>query len=118
MNRVGSLSTHILDTADGRPAAGVRYSLHRLDDKRMLVCTGITNDQGRTDVPLLSEGDFLVGAYELTFAVGEYFGKDTADAPDTRFLDEIVIRFRLGADEHYHVPLLVSPWSYTTYRGS
>lgn len=115
---MGRLSTHVLDTADGKPAAGIRYSLHRLSNKRMLVCTGITNDQGRPDLPLLSEGDFLPGAYELTFAAGEYFGRGPTEALDRRFFDEIVIRFCLGADEHYHIPLLVSPWSYTTYRGS
>ena len=115
---MGSLSTHVLDTKNGKPAAGVRYSLNRLGEERTLVCTGMTNNQGRTDDPLLSESDFLLGAYELTFAVGEYFAKGTNQTVDESFLEEVVIRFRIAADEHYHVPLLVSPWSYTTYRGS
>ena len=115
---MGGLSTHVLDTVVGRPAAGVRFSLHRLDPERMLVCTGTTNDQGRNDEPLLSGSDLVPGAYELTFAVGDYFGRDGADATCIRFLEEVVIRFRLDAEEHYHVPLLVSPFGYTTYRGS
>ena len=118
MTGMGSLSTHVLDTANGQPAAGVRYNLHRQGDTKALVRTGTTNEQGRTDDPLLSESDFLPGAYELTFLVGDYFAGLTSQASRIPLFDEIVIRFRLSADEHFHVPLLVSPWSYTTYRGS
>ena len=118
MSRMGCLSTHVLDTANGQPAAGVRYSLHRLGDTKALVRTGIINEQGRTDDPLLSESDFVPGAYELTFLVGDYFAEVTAQASRMRLFDEVVVRFRLSADERFHVPLLVSPWSYTTYRGS
>ena len=103
-----SLTTHVLDTANGRPAAGVRIELFRLDPRASLK-TVVTNADGRTDEPLLSELE--AGVYELTFAVGEYFGSG--------FFDEVPIRFRVeDAGAHYHVPLLVSPWSYSTYRGS
>ena len=103
-----SLTTHVLDTAHGRPAAGVRIELFRLDPRTPLK-TVVTNDDGRTDEPLLTELE--AGSYELTFAVGEYFGEG--------LYDEVPIRFRIeDAGAHYHVPLLVSPWSYSTYRGS
>jgi 5-hydroxyisourate hydrolase len=106
----GRLTTHVLDTARGRPAAGVRIELARLDgDARTPLKTVITNDDGRTDEPLLTELE--PGTYELTFAVGEHFGEG--------LFDDVPIRFRIDdADAHYHVPLLVSPWSYSTYRGS
>ena len=104
----GRLTTHVLDTANGRPAAGVPIELFRLDGRRPLKAVATTAD-GRTDEPLLTELE--VGRYELLFFVGGYFGEG--------FLDEVPIRFRIDdADAHYHVPLLVSPWSYSTYRGS
>ncbi len=108
----GRLTTHVLDTASGRPAAGVEIELARLDgDRREVLGTTTTNDDGRTDAPLL-EADLAAGEYELTFAVGPYFGGDG-------FLDRVPVRFTIAdADAHYHVPLLVSPWSYSTYRGS
>jgi 5-hydroxyisourate hydrolase len=108
----GRLTTHVLDTANGRPAAGVEIELARLDgDSRELLGTTTTNDDGRTDAPLLEE-DLTEGEYELTFVVGGYFSGDG-------FLDRVPVRFRIAdADAHYHVPLLVSPWSYSTYRGS
>lgn len=110
---MGRLTTHVLDTANGRPAAGLRLSLCTLDGgvRRHLVdCT--TNLDGRCAVALL-EGDALVrGCYELVFQVGAYFGAAT-------FLDEVPVRFRVDdPSQHYHVPLLVSPFGYTTYRGS
>lgn len=116
------LSTHVLDTSLGRPAAGVRVELWFLGDggsDRVRVADTITNRDGRTDAPLLS-GDFIpVGTYELVFHAGDYFrgiGTLLADPP---FLDVIPLRFAVAeADGHYHVPLLVSPWSYGTYRGS
>ena len=106
----GRLTTHVLDTAHGRPAAGVGIELVRLDgDDRTPLTAVTTNADGRTDEPLLTE--LQVARYELTFAVGAYFG--------TGLFDEVPIRFRIeDADAHYHVPLLVSPWSYSTYRGS
>jgi 5-hydroxyisourate hydrolase len=103
-----SLTTHVLDTARGKPAAGVRIEVFRLDPRTPVKALA-TNEDGRTDEPLLSELE--VGSYELTFAVGEYFGSG--------FFDVVPIRFRVeDAGAHYHVPLLVSPWSYSTYRGS
>ena len=108
----GRLTTHVLDTAAGRPAAGVGIELARLDgDRREVLGTTTTNDDGRTDAPLLEE-DLTAGEYELTFAVGAHFGGDG-------FLDRVPVRVRIAdPDAHYHVPLLVSPWSYSTYRGS
>jgi 5-hydroxyisourate hydrolase len=115
---MGRLTTHVLDTANGVPGAGIRISLYSLDGGRNLLTTAVTNDDGRTDAPLLSEDAFRAGSYELEFAVGEYFiaaGNQLADPP---FLEEVVIRVSLADDSNYHVPLLVSPWSYSTYRGS
>jgi 5-hydroxyisourate hydrolase len=104
----GRLTTHVLDTAHGRPAAGVPIELFRLDDRRPLKAVA-TNADGRTDEPLLTQLE--VGRYELLFFVGGYFGEG--------LFDEVPIRFRIADPEaHYHVPLLVSPWSYSTYRGS
>ena len=109
---MGRLTTHVLDTACGRPAAGVRYELFALDGARRLVAEGRTNADGRADAPLLEGAALVEGRYELLFRVGDYFGQ----AP---FLDEVPVRFTVAdASQHYHVPLLVSPWSYTTYRGS
>ena len=109
----GRLTTHVLDTANGRPAAGVAIELARLDgDRRELLRTTTTNEDGRTDAPLLADGDLAAAEYELTFAVGPYFAGEG-------FLDRVPVRFTIAdADAHYHVPLLVSPWSYSTYRGS
>ena len=115
---MGSLSTHVLDTASGRPASGVRYTLFRAGTDREFVCTGETNKAGRTDAPLLSSEQFEPGTYELVFSIGEYFSRDGMTSEGPPFLDEIVLRFTLSAREHYHVPLLVSPWSYSMYRGS
>lgn len=117
---MGRLSTHVLDTANGKPAYGVAVELFRLDGGvREPVVKTVTNSDGRTDSPLLSGEGFRTGAYELVFQVGAYFralGTKTADPP---FLDSVPIRFQIAEpDGHYHVPLLVSPWSYSTYRGS
>jgi 5-hydroxyisourate hydrolase len=115
---MGRLTTHVLDTANGVPGGGIKISLFSLDGGRKLITTAITNDDGRTDSPLLDEEAFKAGPYELEFSVGEYFmasGNQLADPP---FLDDVVIRVSLAEDSHYHVPLLVSPWSYSTYRGS
>ena len=115
------LTTHVLDTAHGRPAAGMALELVRLDapvstDAASLRVT--TNADGRVDAPLLDGDGHAPGRYELRFQVADYFRAQGVSLPDPPFLDDVVIRFGLASDEHYHVPLLVSPWSYSTYRGS
>jgi 5-hydroxyisourate hydrolase len=117
---MGRLSTHVLDTANGRPARGVAVELFALEGGgRRSVLRAATNADGRTDAPLMTGDAFRAGTYELVFDVGAYFrglGAATADPP---FLDLVPIRFTMAEpDGHYHVPLLVSPWSYSTYRGS
>ncbi len=114
---VGRLTTHVLDTARGRPAAGVAVELWRLDGERRLLKTVRTNADGRTDAPLLAEGELETGTYELVFAVGAYFAAHGAAQPP--FLDLVPVRFGIADPAvHYHVPLLVAPWAYSTYRGS
>lgn len=116
---MGRLTTHVLDTAAGRPAAGVAIELFRLDPTRQRLALLTTNADGRCDRPLL-EGEALgAGQYELLFRVGDYFAGRGHALPRPRFLDEVVIRFGIAAPaEHYHVPLLISPYGYSTYRGS
>lgn len=117
----GRLTTHVLDTAGGRPAAGVPIELWRIDSggARRLVASAVTNADGRTDAPLLAGADLLVGGYELVFAVGAYFAAQAGPTPSPPFLDQVPVRFGIAdAGAHYHVPLLVSPWAYSTYRGS
>jgi hydroxyisourate hydrolase len=142
----GRLTTHVLDTAQGRPAANLAITLWRLGPdapggelklrgrefagtpllrldayggSRILVKEVRTNADGRTDAPLLADGAFQVGQYELIFAVGEYFAAQGLALPTPAFLDRVPVRFGIGEpDGHYHVPLLVSPWAYSTYRGS
>lgn len=115
---MGKLTTHILDTAQGCPAAGVGIRLFALDGDRRLVASAVSNADGRTDQPLV-EGDALgSGSYELEFDIGPYFADRALPTGDPAFLDTVVIRFSMAAGEHYHVPLLASPWSYSTYRGS
>ena len=118
MVRMGRLTTHILDTASGIPAAGVDIRLYSLDGGRDLKAAAVTNDDGRTDHPLLMDDLLLTGEYELEFDIGKYFRDRGAELDDPAFLDVVVIRFSLRAGQNYHVPLLVSPWSYSTYRGS
>ena len=116
---MGRLTTHVLDTASGMPGAGITVDLYRLDGGRERLKSLVTNADGRTDAPLLQGDEFAVGSYELVFHVADYFrarGDALADPP---FLDEVPIRVSLAEpDGHYHVPLLASPWSYATYRGS
>ncbi|MCB5176533.1 hydroxyisourate hydrolase [Microvirga lenta] len=117
---MGRLSTHVLDTANGKPAKGLEIELFAIDgERRRSILRTRTNDDGRTDGPLMSGETFHTGTYELVFHVGAYFrsiGTATADPP---FLDVVPIRFSIAEPlGHYHVPLLVSPWSYSTYRGS
>jgi 5-hydroxyisourate hydrolase len=110
---MGRLTTHVLDTANGKPGAGMKIELSKLEGRgwtRLRIVT--TNPDGRTDQPLLEGKDFLPGTYRLLFYVGDYF-------KDKIFLDEVPVRFNVAdAGAHYHVPLLCSPWSYSTYRGS
>ena len=112
------LTTHCLDTFSGRPAKGVKVDIYLASSKREKLNSIVLNDNGRSDKPLLEGANFKEGQYELVFFVGDYFRKIT-DLPTTPFLNEIVIKFGVSnPKEHYHVPLLVTPWSYSTYRGS
>lgn len=115
---MGRLTTHVLDTARGRPAAGVRIELYRIGGARTLARRSETNADGRTHEPLLGDSEFATGRWEIVFHVGDYFADSGLASEAGPFLDEVPIRFHLADDAHYHVPLLVSPWSYSTYRGS
>ena len=112
----GKLSTHVLDTANGGPAAGLKIQLWSIEaNERRFLKEVITNRDGRPDAPLLLGDELKLGVYEMVFQVGSYFLKSPEDA----FLQDVPVRFRiLNSEENYHIPLLVSPWSYTTYRGS
>src|SRR5437660_836638 len=114
------LSTHVLDTANGRPARDMQIELWSLNDaKPKLLKTVRTNNDGRTDQPLLSAEELQTGHYELIFYVGDYFAPMTPASKDVRFLDRVPVRFGISdVSASYHVPLLVSPWAYSTYRGS
>jgi 5-hydroxyisourate hydrolase len=115
----GRLTTHVLDTASGLPAAGLSIDLFRLSGTvRTHLKTVLTNADGRCDQPLLAGAEFAVGEYELVFAAGDYLRKQGATLPSPAFLDVIPIRFGMAEARHYHVPLLVSPYGYSTYRGS
>src|SRR6202140_2649478 len=117
----GRLSTHVLDTHGGRPAAGVAIELVELSElgSSRVVTRTITNADGRTDQPLIGGRPVPIGRYELTFSVGKYFGERHVPMSDPPFLDKIPLRFSVSEPEgHLHVPLLVTPWSYATYRGS
>lgn len=116
---MGRLTTHVLDTARGVPAAGLRVDLYAVDGARRQVATAVTNAAGRTDRPMLEGSALAAGTYELVFAAGAYFRANGVPLASPPFLDEIPIRFAIAdAAAHYHVPLLVSPWAYATYRGS
>ncbi len=115
---MGRLTTHVLDTANGVPAAGIAVRAYRIGNDRQLVASAVTNADGRTDEPLLADDAFTDGEYELEFEVGPYFEARGAAPDTTPFLRTVVIRVCVDADQHYHVPLLTSPWSYSTYRGS
>ncbi|WP_121968543.1 hydroxyisourate hydrolase [Leptolyngbya sp. BC1307] len=117
----GKLTTHVLDTAHGCPAAGLEIELWQIDPLQAasLIKTVTTNSDGRTDSPLLADTDLKVGIYELRFAVNAYFKSKVSELPDPPFLEVVPIRFGIAdVSAHYHVPLLCSPWSYSTYRGS
>lgn len=121
-NSEGYLTTHVLDTARGCPAEGITITLFRISgDTREEITSTITNDDGRTNSPILPKGDFSTGQYELVFSVGDYLrnNKLVGKNAENLFLDEIPLRFGIDdADAHYHVPLLLSPFGYSTYRGS
>ena len=115
----GSLTTHVLDTARGRPAAGLRIVLHRREGGAApVVAEAVTNADGRTDAPILPEAAFRTGLYELRFHCGDYLDRVGAPGDAPRFLDVVPVAFGLSEPVHYHVPLLLSPYGYSTYRGS
>ena len=115
----GFLTTHVLDTARGRPAQGMKIDLYRIDgDARAHVISLVTNADGRTDQQILPAATFAKGVYELVFHAGDYLDAIGTPAEDPRFLDVIPLRFGMSEDTHYHVPLLLSPFGYSTYRGS
>lgn len=113
------LSTHVLDTAHGRPGSGMRFALYRLEGEvREKLAEGLTTADGRSPAPLLEGEGYRPGRYQLVFQVAAYFRTQGVNLPEPPFLDEVTLSFGLGDDAHYHVPLLVSPFGYTTYRGS
>ncbi len=115
---MGRLTTHVLDIANGCPGAAIRIELFRCG-KTPAICAVTSNADGRCDKPLLEGEDFATGEYELVFHAGEYFNKLGQEDGEHRFLDQVVIRFGINdSDQHYHVPLLLSPFGYSTYRGS
>lgn len=116
---MASLTTHVLDTAYGHPAGGMLVALFRVEaEERVAMIEIRTNDDGRSDQPLLAPEEGVAGAYELDFHVGEYFRRKGIVLADPPFLDIVTIRFGLAVNDHYHVPLLISPYGYSTYRGS
>ncbi len=117
----GRLSTHVLDTHSGKPAAGIAVELTELSDmgESRVIARRVTNDDGRTDQPLIHGRPLPIGRYELSFHVAEYFARKNVPMTDPPFLDQIPLRFSIAEPEgHYHVPLVATPWSYSTYRGS
>ena len=116
---MGRLTTHVLDTANGKPGVGIAVTVYRLDGERREVARTVTNHDGRCDRPLLEGTALEPGKYEIIFGAGDYFRALGQNLPEPLFVDEVALRFGVAnADQHYHVPLLVSPWSYSTYRGS
>lgn len=115
----GYLTTHVLDTALGAPAAGLKIDLYRLNgEQRSHLKSMTTNEDGRTDAQILPEAEFETGTYELVFHAGAYLDATGVPNEDPRFLSDIPIRFGMSDAAHYHVPLLLSPFGYSTYRGS
>lgn len=117
---MGRLTTHVLDTALGRPGRGIHIEVFRLQSGgRQRLKEVVTNDDGRCDAPILEGDDFTIGEYELLFHAGDYLRRCGIEAAEPRFLDVIPLRFGVAdAEAHYHVPLLLSPYGYSTYRGS
>lgn len=115
----GKLTTHVLDTATGKPASGLKISLYRVSgNSHRKVKDVVTNEDGRCDAPLLEGKAFQAGQYELVFFAGDYLRAVGGNLPEPLFLDQIPIRFGMAEETHYHVPLLISPYGYSTYRGS
>ncbi|RIH72686.1 hydroxyisourate hydrolase [Vibrio splendidus] len=117
---MGRLTTHVLDTTHGLPGAEIKVELYKVsEDSTEKMATVITNSDGRTDAPILAGNDFRPGKYQLVFYVADYYRSKGVELDGVPFLDDVVIRFGLDdPDAHYHVPLLVSPYSFSTYRGS
>jgi len=117
---MGKLSTHVLDTTQGKPGAGVAIALYAVDGAaRTLLKEAVTNADGRCDAPLLEGSSLRVGQYELVFGAGDYFAAQGVSLPSPRFVDRVTLAFGVAdASQNYHVPLVVTPWSYSTYRGS
>lgn len=117
---MSKLTTHVLDNSQGMPAAGIFIQLFEVvDNRRKHILSTKTNSDGRCDVPLLSGDNFKVGVYELDFHAGDYFISQGVSVPQPAFVDVVTLRFGIAdSTRHYHVPLLVTPWAYSTYRGS
>lgn len=118
--RMGKLSTHVLDITQGKPGAGVAVALYAVDgQQKTLLRSIVTNHDGRCDEPLLQGDEMRAGRYELVFAAGDYFAGQGVIVPEPRFVDTVTVAFGIAdPGQNYHVPLLVSPWAYSTYRGS
>lgn len=115
----GYLTTHVLDTARGCPAEGIKIALYRVSgNSHRKIAEAVSNADGRTDAPILPEGKFKTGSYELIFFCGDYLRETGQAEGEILFLDNVPIRFGMDAEDHYHVPLLLSPYGYSTYRGS
>lgn len=117
---MGKLSTHVLDTMHGRAAAGMYFELYRIEgEERTLLRQLHTNEDGRCERALLSEEEMQTGVYELIFHAGDYFSTQGVHLPEPCFIDQVVLRFGItSSEQNYHVPLILTPWSYSTYRGS
>lgn len=117
---MGKLSTHVLDVTQGKPGVGVAIELYAVDGAtKTLLRSAVTNDDGRCDAPLLQGEEMRAGKYELVFAAGDYFSRQGLTLPQPRFIDRVTIAFGIAdPQQNYHVPLVVSPWAYSTYRGS
>lgn len=120
VHAMGRLTTHVLDAAHGCPGSTIKVELYRVDGAQLeLVASAVTNSDGRCDAPLLQGEDYRSGVYQLQFSAGDYYRARGVQLPDPAFLDVVVLRFGISAEQdHYHVPLLISPYSYSTYRGS
>lgn len=120
MSKTGRLTTHVLDTALGKPAAGLKIDLYWIEnEERQHIVSRVTNDDGRVDSPLVEGVGFMAGTYELVFHAGDYLRASGASVTEPAFLDRIPLRFGVAdPSTHYHVPLLLSAYSYSTYRGS